>query len=154
MSMVEHYRRLFRYNEWANREVLASLQKGGTARSIELFAHIISAERVWLERIRKQAQPFPVWPGFDSEKCEVEAAESARLWREKLAQISEKDLAEPVSYTNTVGERYTSRMEDILMHVITHSTYHRGQIATDTRAGGQVPAYTDFIHAIRQGFVE
>jgi len=39
------------------------------------------------------------------------------------------------------------------MHVIMHSAYHRGQIATDMRAAGLTPAYTDFIHSIRRGFV-
>jgi uncharacterized damage-inducible protein DinB len=40
------------------------------------------------------------------------------------------------------------------MHVIMHSAYHRGQIAADTRAAGFTPAYTDFIHAIRNEFVD
>jgi len=35
-----------------------------------------------------------------------------------------------------------------------HSAYHRGQIATAMRAAGYAPAYTDFIHCIRQGFVQ
>jgi uncharacterized damage-inducible protein DinB len=45
-------------------------------------------------------------------------------------------------------------VEDILTHVLLHSAYHRGQIASQTRAAGGTPAYTDFIHAVRQGFVE
>ena len=40
------------------------------------------------------------------------------------------------------------------MHVIMYSVYHRGQIASNVRAEGLTPAYTDFIHAVRQGFVE
>jgi uncharacterized damage-inducible protein DinB len=35
-----------------------------------------------------------------------------------------------------------------------HSAYHRGQIAADMRAAGFAPPYTDFIHAVRQGFVK
>jgi uncharacterized damage-inducible protein DinB len=34
-----------------------------------------------------------------------------------------------------------------------HSAYHRGQIASHMREQGQAPAYTDFIHAVRQGHV-
>ena len=45
-------------------------------------------------------------------------------------------------------------MEDILTHVVLHSAYHRGQIASQMRAGGAPPAYTDFIHAARQGLIE
>jgi uncharacterized damage-inducible protein DinB len=34
-----------------------------------------------------------------------------------------------------------------------HSAYHRGQIAADMRAAGFEPVYTDFIHAVRQGYI-
>ena len=50
-------------------------------------------------------------------------------------------------------ERYSSRIVDVLTHVIMHSAYHRGQIASDIRADGGEPAYTDFIHAVRQRFI-
>jgi uncharacterized damage-inducible protein DinB len=40
------------------------------------------------------------------------------------------------------------------MHLITHSAYHRGQVAMTVRAAGSTPAYTDFIHSIRKGFVK
>ena len=59
-----------------------------------------------------------------------------------------------VSYKNTKGESWTNSVEDILMHVVMHSAYHRGQIAADMRAAGHSPAYTDFIHGIRQRLVE
>lgn len=154
MSLLEHFRRSFAYDEWANREVLASQRKGGTPRSLELMSHIVSAERLWLARILRETQPFPVWPQFTLEQCEAEAARASELWREYLKQLSEAELAQAVTYTNTIGESYSSRLEDILTHVIMHSAYHRGQIASDTRASGAVPAYTDFIHAIRHGLVE
>jgi uncharacterized damage-inducible protein DinB len=40
-------------------------------------------------------------------------------------------------------------VDDIATHVVFHSHYHRGQIASLVRAAGHTPAYTDFIHAIR-----
>jgi len=43
---------------------------------------------------------------------------------------------------------------DVLTHVVLHSAYHRGQIASLIRSGGDAPAYTDFIHAARQGLIE
>jgi uncharacterized damage-inducible protein DinB len=62
-------------------------------------------------------------------------------------------ISRRVAYTNSKGEEWTSGVEDILTHVTIHSAYHRGQIASDLRAAGHTPAYTDFIHAVRQGFV-
>jgi uncharacterized damage-inducible protein DinB len=74
--------------------------------------------------------------------------------KDHLNTLQEADLEGSVTYKNTKGEPWTSRADDILMHVIMHSAYHRGQIASDMRAAGFTPASTDFILAIRQGFVE
>jgi uncharacterized damage-inducible protein DinB len=63
-------------------------------------------------------------------------------------------LDETVDYVNSKGEPWTSSVEDILTHTVLHSSYHRGQIASDMRASGHAPAYTDYIHARRRGFVE
>ena len=156
MELLDHLRREFVYDEWANREVLAGLKAADVApaKPLQLLAHIVSAKRLWLERIRKQPQSLPVWPDFTLEQCEAQIAELARLWGEYLSQLSDAELSEKVTYKNSKGEPWTSTVEDILTHVVLHSAYHRGQIATQVRAGGEQPAYTDFIHAARQGLVE
>jgi uncharacterized damage-inducible protein DinB len=156
MELLEHLRRQFAYDAWANREVLAGLRTGAhsTTRPRQLLAHILSAERLWLERIRKQPQTLPVWPDFTFDQCETQIAGLASLWREFLGQLSPAGLLEQVTYKNSKSEPWTSTVEDILTHVVLHSAYHRGQIASQVRAGGEQPAYTDYIHAVRQGLVE
>jgi uncharacterized damage-inducible protein DinB len=156
MELLEHLRRQFAYDEWANREVLAGLRASARppARPLQLLAHILSAERLWLERLRKQPQGQPVWPDFTLDQCQAQIAELARLWREFLGQLSPAGLSETLVYKNSKGEPWTSTVEDILTHVVLHSAYHRGQIASQVRAGGEQPAYTDFIHAVRQGLIE
>jgi uncharacterized damage-inducible protein DinB len=47
-----------------------------------------------------------------------------------LETLDPESLAEGVGYRNTKGEFWTSTMGDILTHVIIHSAYHRGQIAS------------------------
>src|SRR5207245_11475331 len=78
----------------------------------------------------------------------------AAIWQEYFRINKSGKLAEMVSYKNTKGESWRNSVEDILMHVVMHSAYHRGQIAADMRAAGHSPAYTDFIHGIRQRLVE
>lgn len=107
-----------------------------------------------MERLEQKPQTLPVWPEFTIEECERQAQELPVLWAAYLAGSSEAGLAEPVSYQNSQGETWSSRKDDILMHLITHSAYHRGQVAATVRAAGSVPAYTDFIHCIRQDFVK
>jgi uncharacterized damage-inducible protein DinB len=156
MNMIEHLRRLLAYDEWANREVLASLRQAEPvpARSLKLLAHILSAERLWWERIEQQKQTLPVWPDCTLAQCETEMAEMSACWKKSLDKRNDAELARSVIYKNSKGENWSSREEDILLHVIMHSAYHRGQIASDIRAAGFTPAYIDFIHAVRQGLVE
>jgi uncharacterized damage-inducible protein DinB len=154
--MLDHIQRLFRYDDWANREIVNALEGLPTPppRSLKILSHILSAERLWLERLRSEKQTYPVWPDFTIEQCRRQVEQLQQLWTAHLSSFPEKDLNRPVSYRNTKGETFTSQNLDILMHVVLHSAYHRGQIATDMRSAGFSPAYTDFIHAVRQEFVE
>lgn len=156
MEMLEHLRRQFVYEEWANREVLSAVRSNPDAntRPLQLMAHILSAQRLWLERLTQQAQSLPVWPKFDLAECETHAAELGRLWREYFESLPPSLLSEVISYKNTKGEPWTDTVQDILTHVLMHSAYHRGQIASQMRASGQPPASTDFIHAVRQGLID
>ena len=154
MNLIDYFRRQFAYNEWANREVLAALRasREASTRPVQLVAHVLSAERLWLERLTQQPQSLPVWPQLILEHCEEQASALVRLWREYLD--AKLDLARSVSYKNSKGEPWTSTIQDILTHVLMHSAYHRGQIASHMRASGQTPPYTDFIHCVRQGLIE
>ena len=156
MDTIDSFRRLFAYDEWANREALASLASAGTppARALRLMAHVAAAERLWLERSRGERQSMPVWPELSLDECAAHLAELPGLWRDYLASLTPARLAESVAYTNSKGEPWTSVRADVLTHVVMHSAYHRGQVALDVRAAGATPAYTDFIHAVRQGLVE
>ena len=156
MEVLRRHKRLFAYEDWANREVLASLGAldAPPPRSVNLLAHIAGAGRLWYGRLMREEKPAAVWPDDDLARCRAALEDLARLWTDYLGGLTPADLDKTVSYVNSKGEPWTSSVEDILTHVVLHSSYHRGQIATDTRASGHTPAYTDYIHARRQGFVE
>ena len=158
MSVKQYFLRQFSYDAWANREALSAINaasaRSNLARSLKILAHILSAERLWLQRLRRQQQTMPVWPESGSAECEAQIAELARFWSEFLTGLSDSELPQNVSYKNSKGEPWSSTVQDILTHVLLHSAYHRGQIALLLREAGANPAYTDFIHAIRQGFIE
>lgn len=88
------------------------------------------------------------------EQCEAQIAELTSRWHTFLIELLPADLPNEINYKNSKGEPWTSTIEDILSHVLLHSSYHRGQIANEVRAGGEQPAYTDFIHAARKGLIE
>ena len=149
-----HLSRLLRYDIWANGETLDSLRQGPPpARSLKWMGHIVGAEYLWLARLREEPAPLPVWPDLAVEQCAAHLGELSGMWHEYLADAGANRVAQRVTYTNSKGEEWTSAVEDILTHVTIHSAYHRGQIASDLRAAGQIPAYTDFIHAVRLGLI-
>jgi len=154
VNLHDHLRRQFAYDAWANREVLGkirSLDRGDT-RSLQLMLHIVAAERLWLDRLKQLPQSVPVWPKFDLAWCESELEKLESDWPKYLHQTS--DISSEISYKNSKGEPFTNAVVDVLTHVIMHSAYHRGQIASHMRETGQTPAYTDFIHGVRQGLVK
>jgi uncharacterized damage-inducible protein DinB len=155
VNLVDYLRRQFAYNEWANREMLSSIRAHDpNERSLQLMAHIVAAEILWLDRLKQRPQSVRVWPAYDLAACEAESKEMADSWRAYLQPMTEPDVSREMRYTNSKGEPWTSNVLDILTHVIMHSAYHRGQIASHMRAIGQTPAYTDFIHGVRQGLVK
>lgn len=156
---ADDFLRMFSYDHWANRECLTAMRAAGSvsADTVGRMAHILLAHKLWLERILRQPQSTPVWPRATIEDCMTLADEISAAWRNYLARLGNQfapgSLDDKVEYRNSKGEPWSSRVEDILTHVLYHSAYHRGQIALQMRASGIEPAYTDFIHAVRQGFV-
>ncbi len=155
MAMNDHFLRLFKYDHWANRECLSALTAGShPPKVLRLIAHTVSAQKLWLERLRQVPQSVAVWPAATIEECAALADEMLLAWKNYLNELSPADLERKITYRNSKGESWSSRVDDILTHVLMHSAYHRGQAALEMRAAGLQPAYTDFIHGVRQGFVE
>lgn len=156
MDQIAHFHRLFNYDLWANREVIRAMGESDhpQGKALQLMAHISAAERLWWDRLQSNPQSVAVWPDWTLRECEGRVNEVGRLWTEYLTHKLDSDFARPVSYVNSKGEAFSSTPYDILIHVITHSAHHRGQIAANMRAAGFTPAYTDYIHGVRQGLVE
>jgi uncharacterized damage-inducible protein DinB len=152
---MEPFDRLLEYDRWANAETLGSLRTAGTppAKGLRWMAHIIGAECVWLTRLREEPPVLDVWPDLDLDGCAQRLEDLAAQWPAYLAGLQPEDLEDGVGYRNSKGEFWTSTVSDILTHVVVHSAYHRGQIASALRAAEQEPAYTDYIHAVRQGII-
>jgi uncharacterized damage-inducible protein DinB len=155
MDTKDHFLQMFNYDQWANRESLTALHKANPPleKAVRLLAHTLSSQKVWLERLQRVPQSAAVWPSSTLQDCSALADEMRLSWNRYLTELTTDGLEQQVDYRNSKGESWSSRVEDILTHVLMHSAYHRGQIALEMRAAGQQPAYTDFIHGVRQGLI-
>ena len=151
--MLEYLREMFLYDDWANHEALSSLMEmeHPPERARKVMAHIVAAELLWMARLQQGQQKTPVWPEFGLSDCEHQLRELRQGWELFLAGMTDSDLDREIAYTNSKGEQYANAVRDILMHVLMHGTYHRGQIAAAVRDRAGEPAYTDFIEAVRKG---
>ena len=66
-------------------------------------------------------------------------------YENSLLILDKFDLNEVMNYKTSNGLAFNNSIHDTLLHVINHSTYHRGQIASDFRQNGLEPLVSDYI---------
>jgi uncharacterized damage-inducible protein DinB len=148
---MKHLMRLAGHLRWADERVQAALRRavGVPPKALDLYAHLVAAEHIWLARLQGSPARVPVWPTLTLDACAELASENHREYAEYLLRLDVSDLDRGVAYTNSAGQSFSSSVEDILLHVCLHGTYHRGQIAELLRQGGDVPESTDYIAYVR-----
>jgi uncharacterized damage-inducible protein DinB len=110
---------------------------------------VLGAEHVWHARLIGQSPTVAVWPALSLEDCARLAADNLERFRAFVEALAPADLQRGVIYTNSAGQTFTTGVEDILLHVCLHGSYHRGQIASRLRAAGRDPVATDYIAYVR-----
>jgi uncharacterized damage-inducible protein DinB len=147
---VNHIRSLIDHMAWADARVQESLRQPNVpARALELYAHILGAEHVWLARLEQRQAALPVWPSLTLEQCEAVARENVRGFRAYVNRLASDDLQRTVHYRNSAGVEFDSGIEEILLHVALHGSYHRGQVTLLVRGAGAEPAPSDYIAFVR-----
>jgi uncharacterized damage-inducible protein DinB len=143
--------KLLDHLEWADRRVLESLV-GMThldRRALDLYAHVLGTEHVWLSRILERTPGEKIWPDITLERAASLAAENAAGLRALLESRTPDELQRKVAYRNSAGVAFESTIEDMLLQVVLHGCYHRGQVALVVRGAGGEPSPTDYIAFIR-----
>ena len=161
---IEEARELFAYGEWANSRVFAAAL-GLAPEQLEApvtssfpsvrgtLGHIVVAEWVWLRRWRGESPTAPPsWATGSSLaglRSQLGAVEDER--GQYLAGLSDADLERIVEYRTMAGQACADPLAGLIRHVANHSTYHRGQAATQLRQLGQTPPGTDLVTYLRLG---
>lgn len=144
--MKQYFLKLYRYNAWSNKRVLGTLQRQNVRdeKILTIMGHIVAAQFLWLHRIKGLPAPdVKLWGEYSLEQL-VELAEKAgKEWLEFVE--STNDFNRELTYKNYVNEPYTNNVENIMIHLVNHSSYHRAQIAMLLRQKGLEPINTDFI---------
>ncbi|TDB62385.1 DinB family protein [Arundinibacter roseus] len=136
---------LFTYNQEMNDRIILQLTTHTWPEPEplhRLMSHILTAHHIWNQRLAGNIPRYGVWEsvpvGTWQSLHQENTEESVRL-------LQEFSGSQFITYTNSRGEAFSNSVQDILFHVINHSTYHRAQIATEVRRQGGNPLATDYI---------
>ena len=159
---IDEMRDLYAYDDWANNRAFAAAESLSDAEArativssfpsvLATLAHLVGAEWVWLRRCHGESPTsVPAWAG-DSSLAAL-GAELAAIQGDRSAYLRERtdaDLVRLLEFRTLAGQAYAQPLGGILQHVVNHSTYHRGQVATQLRQLGRTPPNTDLITYLR-----
>ena len=161
---IAEAKEIFGYASWATALVLQAAEslprEQLDAPAVSSFpsigatlSHIVGAEWLWLRRWQGESPTSaPIWAGtptLSEIKAELAAVEAERA--AFLERLTDADLEGVVSYCGADGKAFAHPLGQLMRHVVNHSTYHRGQLATLLRQLGQAPLNTDFTRYLREG---
>jgi uncharacterized damage-inducible protein DinB len=149
---------MFGYHHWAADRMLAAFAAvtaaeldqpwgGSFATGRGLLRHVLGAEWLWCQRWNGTSpSKVPEFPG------DLDGAGFRDEWRKLRVEqqayfdeLSQSQLGGELSYVNLKGERWSYSLSDVLLHVVNHGTYHRGQLAHLLRDLRQPAPSTDYL---------
>ena len=154
----DELRSLFGFNAWANHRVLTACAALTPAQFTQpapssfptirdTLHHIMGVEWLYIERLAGRF-PKELLPG---EKFDTLASIAGRWEAIKKGlehYVRDSDFGDPeriIEYHNMQGKPFRYPLRVLLQHVVNHSTYHRGQVATQLREIGAKPLSTDLL---------
>lgn len=155
---TETLKSLFAYKAWAHRELFALLATLPPEHAEALHTcmrtlnHIYVVDRLFRARLSAEPQPFEATntketPTLAQLRADVEATDA--WYVSHVSALPASACAEMLDFTFADGDRGRMSREEILLHVVTHGGYHRGNVGQVLKSISVVPPrdlYTKFLH--------
>ena len=110
--------------------------------------HMLDAENIWWQRMKLQERITRPSENFTGDMKEAGNAllNQNRQWDEWIKNANDHQLQHVFHYQNTKKEQFKQPIYQMLLHMLNHGTYHRGQLVNMMRQLGveKIPG-TDFI---------
>jgi uncharacterized damage-inducible protein DinB len=149
---------LYKFDRWANEKMLMVVSQldpdrftqemGSSFSSVrDTLVHLVGGEWIWLERWMGRSPHALPTPAELPTLADI-SAKFAQVHADRdrfLQKLDAPKLNAPLSYVNQRGQTWTYPLWQMMVHVVNHSTYHRGQITTLLRQLGARPLMTDFL---------
>ncbi|MCX2718703.1 DinB family protein [Lentiprolixibacter aurantiacus] len=143
--MKAFFNQLFDYNFQCNKKLIGTCLelKAVPDDVVRLFSHILNAHHIWNARMLGVSAENQVWQLHETQNWGELHYENQRNSFEIITNT--ENFEKRIDYESTEGQRYSNSLQDILFHIINHSTHHRAQISAVFRANGIEPLPMDYI---------
>jgi len=156
-DMPDTLQRLFQFKAWANDELLTALARLGpespiTGLAIKALSHTYVVDRIFVAHMTRTAHAYSSANLSEMPTLEDLSADIRKSDREYIDYVAVLDpgqLTEQIDFAFTDGVPGRMSREEMLMHVITHSTGHRGQVSALMLFNAVTPAkdgFTTYLH--------
>jgi uncharacterized damage-inducible protein DinB len=151
--MQNKFIKQFEFEYWSNGTILKALfsLKEKDDRTMLLFSHLLSSHSMWLSRVNKTAFTCTLFQERTLQECEQIMKENLEGWKNYLSACSTADLEQEIEFMpawEANPEKRRIKIEDALIHIINHSSYHRGQIIASIKGKvDELPLSTYIIYA-------
>jgi uncharacterized damage-inducible protein DinB len=138
---------MWEHAAWADRLLLGALLRLDPCPAAvwREYAHVLGAESVWLDRLRRRPARHAVWPTLEPAAAAALAESLRAEYVAYLDTLTPGALDALVPYVNSAGLAFETPVEDILLQVFLHGQYHRGKINLMLRQSREEPVPTDYI---------
>lgn len=155
---------LFAYKTWADSELLGLLEQAIPTNPPEVLRsairrlnHVNVTDRIFRAHLTGERHAFTATnteetPTISALKADM--LENDRWFEDYVTSSSPQQLQEVVRFTFTDGDKGAMSREEMLLHVITHGGYHRGNVGEmldSIGIGAPRDLYTRFLHYIQPG---
>ena len=121
------------FENWANTQLLKTLKQANplNERALLLFSHLLSASNMWLSRLKNEPITTTLFQIRTIQECEILFETNTNSWENYFNNVTIVELNNTIQFTSPVdNSKRTIIVGDAIMHIVHHSSYHRGQIIT------------------------
>lgn len=158
-TLVTH----LKYHKWATALVLDEVSPltseellkshGGSFPSLyDTVVHLYQSDRVWLDRLEER--PSGKLADYEAPGCMWELRDAWVEVHDRMIafanSLGEADANRVIAYKNLAGQPFESPIWQMVLHIVNHGTYHRGQITSMVRQLGHKATNLDLIRFYRE----
>ena len=146
------------FMKWADDTMLAALSQvpqdkvshdlGSSFKSLfGTLSHVYRGELIWLKRVQgdKDAKLADVESPADLSTLGQAWPALHQAWMDWSHSLSNEGFEEPLVFRSIQGAEAQLPLWQIVLHVVNHGSYHRGQVAAMLRQSGIQPPGTDLL---------